>query len=382
MSQSLQYLIQHGPMLLAGSSFLLAVGTIAVFIQRSPVHRQRTGELTAMAVLVWLVLANLPLPRPSLEQWERLGWLVPTAGSPQTVEHGEFAPPNPGHSTPLIDPDITARNPARNLSSQNPSPAERTGDTEIVAMIEAESAATVPISRADAVLPEADAAVEQITAGQITAEQLAVGSPTMTPGESAGVLTPPTVSAPLHYGNWLATIFGAGAGVCILWLLLGRVLLSRVLRTSDRPDDWLRELYLTLPCRRRPDLLISQRASRAFSFGLVRPVIVLPQACCNADKIEQLRAVLLHELAHTEQGDAWDRLLFNAAFPLLYFHPLYWVIRRRTFMSAELIADDRAAAQTSRASYTQELIALVRSGGRVRLRTVREINVAQKAVIC
>ena len=339
MSHSLHYLIQHGPMLLAGSSLLLAVGTVAVFVQRSPVHRQRTGELTAMAVLVWLVLANVPLPRLALEEWTQ------TEAINRTQQSGVAQPPTDG---------LTETNQTRD-------------NTEIFVAALDEVGDAASQYQQDSIIPEPNITLQPMAVEQVPSEQITAGPPTMAPGEPAVVMTPPTVSEPIHYEKWLVTIFLAGAGVCVSWLLLGRVLLSRVLRMSGKPDGWLLELYLTLPCRRRPDLLISQRASRAFSFGLVRPVIVLPQECCNAGKIEQLRAVLLHELAHTEQGDAWGRLLFNAASPLLYFHPLYWVLRRRTFMAAELIADDRDAAQTSRASYTQELIALVRAGGRTRL---------------
>ena len=329
MSYLLQYLVQHGPMLLAGSSLLLAAGTFAVFVQRSPVHRQRSGELTALAVLVWLVLANLPLPRLSLEHW-----------TPMEA------------NDPIQQLSVTPL-PTAGLAEQD----ETTDDAEFIVVTTDESAGVTAQYRQDSVMPEPDNAVERLELQNHATAHVV----------PAAVTVVPAVTAPIQYVNWFAAIFLTGVGVCVLWLLLGRLLLWRMLRRAGRPDDWLLELYQTLPCRRRPELLISQRASRAFSFGLVRPVIVLPKGCCSAANVDQLRAVLLHELAHSEQGDAWGRLLFNAAFPLLNFHPLYWVIRRRTFMAAELIADDRAAAQTSRASYTQQLIALVRASGRVRI---------------
>src|SRR3954470_24122991 len=51
------------PLLLVGMTVLLALGCLLVRFTRSPVHRQRLGEMTLVAVLAWSLLALLPLPR-------------------------------------------------------------------------------------------------------------------------------------------------------------------------------------------------------------------------------------------------------------------------------------------------------------------------------
>ena len=53
-------------------------------------------------------------------------------------------------------------------------------------------------------------------------------------------------------------------------------------------------------------------------------------------------------------------LLFELAFPLLFFHPLYWWLRAEVRMAAELVADDWAAGQTGKEVYVAELVALAR----------------------
>src|SRR4051794_10481037 len=49
--------------LLCGSTAVLALGCVALAMQRSPIHRQRVGEITIAAVIAWLLLTLLPLPR-------------------------------------------------------------------------------------------------------------------------------------------------------------------------------------------------------------------------------------------------------------------------------------------------------------------------------
>ncbi len=69
MSVLIQFLVGHSAMFLGGATCLLLVGAIAVLAVRTPIHRQRMGEMTILAVLVWLILACLPLPRPTSWFW-------------------------------------------------------------------------------------------------------------------------------------------------------------------------------------------------------------------------------------------------------------------------------------------------------------------------
>lgn len=329
MNDALSHLIDNGLMLLLGSTLILVLGTLAVLLQWSPVHRQRSGELTALAILTWIVLANVPLPRISYEQWA----LSPAGTAERTSAQ---------------------RGQERAIEKQNDDPhpvaTDESGGT-------AGKSAINPITVEPRVVPEPSVLAEQPVLQRL--------DPHASATEPAVGTRPLSVRGRIRRG--IAASFLFGAGVCVLWLFFGRLLLWRMLRSAGPPETWLMELYESLPCHRRPTLLVTAMHGRAFSFGFIRPVIVLPKSCCDPSMTEQLRAVLLHELAHSDQRDARGRVLFNAAFPLLYFHPLYWVIRRRTFMAAELIADDRAASQTSRAAYTQELIALVRANGHIRL---------------
>jgi beta-lactamase regulating signal transducer with metallopeptidase domain len=174
--------------------------------------------------------------------------------------------------------------------------------------------------------------------------------------------TPPASSplpAPIDWSSILATLYLCGGLACALWTLLGNLLLRRLVMHAKEPEQQTRDTFNSLKPNRRIRLLISDRTDRPISFGLFRPIILLPSRLVN--NMAQLRHILLHELAHVSQRDAFGHFLFNLLFPVLYFHPLYWWLRRRTNLARELIADDLAAAFTSRESYAADLIELAKN---------------------
>jgi beta-lactamase regulating signal transducer with metallopeptidase domain len=364
-----QFLTENGAMLLVGTTMLLSLGACALIFQRVPVHRQRIGELTILAVLFWLVLACLPLPRYS----PAFSWLSTTPGegtklanrsvpkpesptlSPETIP---FAPtrqldvasvPLPQLPVPTDSPELLLEELNRSWS-HDVDHYDSTGSDESIVPMLFESVAN---SAAPNRLPP-------LTKANAEAEGPQVGFDVAS--------TPPVVlmaaRTRFDWTSLVVLVYLTGAVGCLGWLLLGRMLLARMVSHSDEPRPWLRELFESLGSQpQRPRLLISRTCRGALSYGIGRPTILLPEAICQPERTEQLRLVLLHELAHIQRHDAWSRLLFNLAFPLLYFHPLCWWIRSRVTLAAELIADDSAARHSSRVSYAEQLVALLRDYG-------------------
>jgi beta-lactamase regulating signal transducer with metallopeptidase domain len=185
------------------------------------------------------------------------------------------------------------------------------------------------------------------------------------PRENAIVKSSTGIAAPLRMPrtpsvqpttamNWplvLARFYVGGVLVCGLYSILGHLLLHRLLMRSRRVEG----LELNSKVRVR----ICAECDRPVSFGLWRPTILLPMRFTSLDHVKQ-QHILHHELAHISQRDALGHFLFNLLFPLLYVHPLYWLLRRKTNLARELIADDLAAAQSSREAYVADLLALAR----------------------
>jgi beta-lactamase regulating signal transducer with metallopeptidase domain len=184
----------------------------------------------------------------------------------------------------------------------------------------------------------------------------------------AASLSPAQVSAGLYVGG--AASLGA-------WLLLGHVLLWRMLARSEAADDCLSELFracMNESSVRRARLRISSKPTRPLSFGILRPTVVLDDQTAASQNAGRLRQIFRHELAHLKRHDACGNALFNFAMILLYFHPLYWWLRSRTFLARELVADAQAAAASDRLAYASDLLALANSSRAPRRRAMAAVG--------
>ena len=182
---------------------------------------------------------------------------------------------------------------------------------------------------------------------------------------SISLPTSTPTSTPYNWPLILSTIYVGGLLGCTLYTLLGHLLIHRLVICSIPAEPAL----LDSVSRGNIRLRICEDCDRPLSFGLLRPTILLPAGFTHLDGAKQ-RHILLHEMAHISQRDAFGHFLFNLMFPILYFHPLYWLLRRKTNLARELIADDWAAAQSSRESYVADLLALAKERfGRAALST-------------
>ena len=337
MNETLHFLETHGGMLITGASALLVVGGAALLLHRAPINRQRAGELTIIAVMAWMLIACIPLPRWSTS--ELLPQTPPLTVATQIPDQ-----------VPIADPPVPEAIAQEQLANEAARIHETAEILEQLAQLDAEPS----------VLPPVDVDL-----------QLNDSRPTFD-ANAAVVATPMIAQSPgaalavdgFSWQQIIAALYLGGAALCIAWVALGWMLLFRLTRQAISPHGWLRDLYTSLSSEPLPRLLVSSKCRRAFSCGWWRPTIVLPLDCCEESRTEQLRQILLHELAHLQQGDQRGRVLFNLALPLLYVHPLYWWIRSRTYLAAELVADDWAAGHSSTTAYAGELIALVKEQGR------------------
>lgn len=147
-----------------------------------------------------------------------------------------------------------------------------------------------------------------------------------------------------------------GTFLSAAWLLLGLLRLRRLVQRSlPAPPEVGQLVAADLP-RRPPRIRVAQESVRPFSFGLWRPVILVPRDLLA--RRDELEHVLRHECVHVERRDALRQLSFLLALPFLWFHPLYWWLRRRSHLACELIADEAAAARSDRPTYARHLIRL------------------------
>jgi hypothetical protein len=189
----------------------------------------------------------------------------------------------------------------------------------------------------------------ELTVSEIPAELIA------RPQKTVVVSPPEDRRKPVDLRPWVAWAFLGGAGLSLGWLILGHVALWRLIRGAAPAAARARGMI-----GEGARILVCGRLSRPVTCGVFRPIILLPAALLEERCAVQLRQVLLHERGHVEQRDGLGSLLFSLALPGLYFHPLYWWLRRSCALARELVVDDRAARADGKAAYVTHLIALAR----------------------
>lgn len=174
----------------------------------------------------------------------------------------------------------------------------------------------------------------------------------------------PTAAAPAAALPYTVYLWAIGAAACAVFFLWGHLRCLRRYRTSLPVDEgfaaqWLHER----PLRRRVRLRCSDRISSPLTYGVLRPILLLPSQTLALDT-ETLAYVLTHELCHIRRFDAARRWLFAAALCLHWFNPLAWVFYFFSGRDLEIACDEavvRAFGPASRASYAHALLRLEQS---------------------
>jgi hypothetical protein len=149
---------------------------------------------------------------------------------------------------------------------------------------------------------------------------------------------------------FLAPCWLLGVGVAALPPLLGLLGLAR-LRREAQPDS------------NTPGLLHSSALHGPITWGVIRPIIVLP-ARASAWTTPQRAAALAHERAHVRRYDWAVHMVVWLVCALFWFNPLVWLARRKLALEAEHAADDAALAEGAQpVEYASLLLSLHSNNG-------------------
>lgn len=130
----------------------------------------------------------------------------------------------------------------------------------------------------------------------------------------------------------------------LFYLLLGIIGLflqtrrAQKIRASDVIAQ-LGELRELLDISRKIDIVSSRSVDSPQTWGLWRPVIMLPQDALLWDQDKQL-SVLLHELGHIARWDWLTTLLIKIACACFWFLLPLWWMAQKIYQQAELACDD------------------------------------------
>ncbi|MBI3676683.1 MAG: M56 family metallopeptidase [Proteobacteria bacterium] len=153
----------------------------------------------------------------------------------------------------------------------------------------------------------------------------------------------------------LFIVWCAGAGFVVLRLAVGLMGL-RDLRRESVSHALSGDLSNIAP--ENCELRLSSRDAGPVTWGVLRPVILLPKESLQWRR-ERLRAVLLHELAHVRRRDSLVQLLSELICALFWPSTLIWIAAHALRREAEIAADDAVIASGIKPSaYAGELVEL------------------------
>lgn len=157
----------------------------------------------------------------------------------------------------------------------------------------------------------------------------------------------------------LLPVWCAGMSACMLFFVTTYLRALFVFRTSlpvrkAGVERWLLEHKK----RRRISVRQSDRVMTPLTYGIFRPVILLPKQT-DWQNEEGLAYILLHEYVHICRMDAVTKLLAVSALCVHWFNPFVWVMYVLLNRDLELSCDEkvvRLSGGTQKAAYARVLI--------------------------
>lgn len=159
-----------------------------------------------------------------------------------------------------------------------------------------------------------------------------------------GGARPVTTQTPLRWTAWLALAWLAGAGLMLV-RAGAQVAGAERLRRSCRPLENEHVLALVAKARqsvglaRRLRVVVTDHLTSPAVVGVLVPTLILPLSLVTTLSAEQIRFVLLHELAHIRRGDYLANLFQLFAEALLFFNPAVWWISQQVRREREACCD-------------------------------------------
>lgn len=173
-----------------------------------------------------------------------------------------------------------------------------------------------------------------------------------------------------HWLLWLVTLWAVGVVLCSLRPILGWITLRRLktVGISTASKSVLVSMSLVsqrMDFTRSVEVLESSLAQVPMVVGYFRPVILLPVSLLSSIPIEQLEAILAHELAHIRRHDFVINMLQVLVETVFFYHPAVWWLSNRVRIEREHCCDDLVVkVMDNRSDYGRALIAIEELRGR------------------
>ncbi len=156
------------------------------------------------------------------------------------------------------------------------------------------------------------------------------------------------------------------------WLRARRLSSRGVSPVPDACRAALARMAARLEVRRTVRLFESHFVEVPVAIGWLRPIVLLPTSAFTGLTVDQLDAILAHELAHIRRHDYVVNLAQSVIETVLFYHPAVWWVSRQVRQEREHCCDDLAVAVCGdREGYARALVGMERLRHPVPLLAVR-----------
>jgi len=164
--------------------------------------------------------------------------------------------------------------------------------------------------------------------------------------------------------DWFAAAqiaVAAGIAVRLVWLAVGAARLRRLRRRATDTAIGFDDLKSAIGTT--PPILWSSDVRHPVTFGVFRPVVLLPAAIKAIDLPAQ-RAIVAHELHHVRRRDWCWVIAEEILRSVFWFHPAMWWLVSRVQLARETVVDELSILATNaRRTYLDTLLAFADDAG-------------------
>jgi beta-lactamase regulating signal transducer with metallopeptidase domain len=186
----------------------------------------------------------------------------------------------------------------------------------------------------------------------VTGDALPAASADNTVGTTGPAISLLDSLALLWLGGVIAGLITITGGL----LTLRRVALQAAPVAGREWHALLAQLKAQLRIDRDVRLLITNSASMPATWGVIRPIVLLPADAERWDD-ERRRVVLLHELAHVQRNDYLMQTIAQLCCTVYWFHPGVWYSARQLRAERELACDEHViGAGINACDYAEHLL--------------------------
>lgn len=208
--------------------------------------------------------------------------------------------------------------------------------------------------------------------GQMESIPIGASSLNTTDGLLRGGMTAlDNVAIPLWFRTVLDCfpwIWAAIAGLLLSLLIIAYIIVVQRFASASETcqpliKEWLHSIALHRPLHVRESTCIDS----PLTYGVVRPIILIPASFKNHVSDRQLILMLNHELEHIKHFDFITKEMTAVAICLHWFNPFVWVMRPYAICDLELACDQRVLSglgRSDRARYARMLIDCCNDGSR------------------